>query len=530
MDLRQLMTRPSATLATLCSEAMLLPTIVNSNAAFIAWMKAEKRHCTDLFIFDEAELSFAYDPASQRCLRTFLAVLLSSTQSRALLTSLDALGPLPNQQESLLPVSPLSPNDSLKLFFNLKPREIEFSEFGCMSGDSREAARLLSRHPVLVALEGVPRRIWRVEEMLGAGGMKMHEPRLMDAIRGMVEEEKEEERKRRARYRLPGGGRAPHMGDERALIHSIQRVDPNLQGRSSHPPSIPSPPAVSSTQFPSPLAAGLWFEVARHGSAVSYQALEGALQSHFVSFCRVKSRPLCADDLAVMRRKVDALSSPSGTTGRSGMVSVDVFIRFWPWFHALECTVARCRQEWMWTRTVQLRRHVQGSVYALHGFIEREQSDALLLSMNAASHPFLVRLSETRSGCLTVCWLLRGEVTYTLIRVEEGANGQTKFSIDLAGVGDQTDRQTFLTLSDLIRTYPAFGMLYPNIPKEEAFGRGPPHQDEAGEEGEEDDEEDEDGSDEEHEQHGGEDVDEEDEGERLEEDEDDEKEEKGRRF
>ena len=474
IDLSQLLTRPSATLATLCSEAMSLATIINNNAAFVAFMRAERRNDSLLFLFDEAELSFAYDAASQRCLSSFLAQLLSaSTQSRALLTSLDPLGALGNQQESLLPVHPLSPNDSLKLFFNLKPREIEYSEFGCMTGDSRDAARILSRHPVLVALEGVPRRIWRVEEMLGAGGMRMHEPRLMEAIQRMVEEEKEETAKRRRRYRSHFGARNPATADDRALLAAIQRVNPNQQPSPPPPSSQSSPPAMPAARFPSQMAAALWAETAGTASHVAYPALERALQSHFVRFCETPTRGLSADDLAVIRRKVEHLAAvQGGGGGGKGQVTVDVFIRLWPWFHALEWTVRRCQREWMWRRAGEGKG--VSPVFALHGFMEREQSDSWLRSMHAASHPFLVRLSENRSGCLTVCWLLRGEVTYTLIRVEERDTGGTVFSIDLDDVGPQA----FASLAELMMTYPSFMTMFPSTPKEDAFGAGQyaPHQ------------------------------------------------------
>ena len=89
IDLKLLAARTSAGLATLCSEAMALPTVHNNTDAFCACLKTEHRHSIFLFIFDDAELANAYrhEPHSPRCLSSFLSALLSTTQSRALVTA-----------------------------------------------------------------------------------------------------------------------------------------------------------------------------------------------------------------------------------------------------------------------------------------------------------------------------------------------------------------------------------------------------------------------------------------------------------
>ena len=498
IDLGLLLSRPSATLATLVSEAMQLPTTFNHTLQLLHFLKTERRHCCFLFIFDQAELAFAYDdqPANPRCLSSFLSALFSSTQSRALLTSLDPLGAVRSDsasqafhswQEGLLQVGPLSPGDALKLFFNLKPRDIDYTEFGAPSRDSRAAARALIQHPVLLAIEGRPKRIWRVEEMLGRQGMRMHEQRLMDAIHAMIEEEKEEERRRRSRYRRQG--REAEEAEDAAALQLSQQPDPNVQGNAAlastllSPPSLPVPHPVPGVRAPS-LALAFWTQFAGGAGCVSYAQLEPALQQHFIRTAGTPSRPLSSEDLLVVRHKMEQLTAAGGG-GSRGLVTVDTFTRFWEWFYALELTVQRCRHVWTWQHAVVRApgdaRPLPSSVYALHGFLQREQSTALLQGMAEEAgcpKPFLLRLSESQSGCLTVCWLKQGQVHYTLVHIDAYRSlaaaaaaarppPAASFTIEVDGGG----KRTFDSLSALIMEYPPFRTLYPNIPKAQVFGR-----------------------------------------------------------
>ena len=522
VDMTQLVKRPSATLATLCSEAMGLASVINSNTSFCAHIKTEKL----LFVFDEAELAFPYEPTSQRNLATFLTQLLSLSSSRALLTALDPLPPLPHIQQHLLAVPPLSPNNAVKLFFAMRPRDLPYSEFGCHSTDAREAARVLGRHEVVRLMEGVPRRIWRVVGMLGEGGMRMDQPRLLESVRGMIVDEKEEEWKRRARYRPPP---PPEREDEERLLDAINRNNQKLLTRPAKAASAPSaaiaapsstasspssastspsltptfvpaaasvaafstsiPPAVAVPRFVSPAAASFWRDHALNQASVPYQQLEWPLRQHFLDFCDTPSRPLSADDLAVLRKRMDVFCTETGSAvGGCAVVSVAAFNRFWQWFVALEWTVMRCRS--IWTPMPPLivgdaADSEPGSSLpsssssccapALHSFLTREQSTALLLSMSGQPHPFLLRLSESQSHCLTVCWLQRQQhITYTLIHVQRDEEGGG-FSIELDGGG----RQRYATLSELVMKYAAFETIllcrppasneYPAVHKTEIF-------------------------------------------------------------
>ena len=488
VDVTQLVKRPSATLATLCSEAMGLPSIINSNALFCAHIKNEKL----LFVFDEAELAYPYEPTSQRNLATFLTQMLSLSSSRALLTALDPLPPLPHIQQHLLPVPPLSPNNAVKLFFAMRPRDLPYSEFGCHSTDAREAARVLGRHEVVRLMEGVPRRIWRVVAMLGEGGMRMDQPRLLECVRAMIADEKEEESKRRARYKPPP---PPEREDEERLLDAINKnslkpmsrpasatnmasaaLPTNSLSASSLPtsavgslPSSPShpnpsaaalstaiPPILAASRFPSSTAAAaasFWRDHANNQSTVQFAMLERPLQDHFASFCDTPSRTLSSDDLIVLRKRMEVCcAEPDCGGGGSGLVTFAAFYRFWQWFSALEWTVMRCRSIWSDMRPVGSRAADSPYPPALHSFLTREQSASLLQSMSGAPHPFLLRLSESQSHCLTVCWLQRQQlITYTLIHVQRDEEGGG-FSIELDGGG----RQRYATLSELVMKYAAF--------------------------------------------------------------------------
>ena len=343
---------------------------------------------------------------------------------------------------------------------------------------------MLIKHPVLVALEGVPRRIWLVEGMLGREGMKMHEPRLMDAIRHMVSEEKEEERRRRAAPSPPV---------------SFPHADPNVQRLL--PRTAPPPPA----RFARPEAAAFWAECAQNPASVQWKRLEAPLQRHFVAFCRTPTRPLSVDDVAVMRRKMDALSAEAGGGGGHGLVTAHVFARFWDWFDAVERTVRRCR--WLWTRVLPALPGVDAAgrlehalpshtrAPALHSFLTREQSESLLQSMGRARpKPFLLRLSENQSGCLTVVWRKGEHVIYTLIHLDELPSGDCTFSIEVEGGG----RRSFATLSDLMLAHPPFQTQFPNVPKHLIYDpRIEQQQQEDGDEGEDEEEEEEEEEDEE---------------------------------
>ena len=476
VDVTQLVKRPSATLATLCSEAMGLPSIINSNALFCAHIKNEKL----LFVFDEAELAYPYEPTSQRNLATFLTQLLSLSSSRALLTALDPLPPLPHIQQHLLAVPPLSPNNAVKLFFAMRPRDLPYSEFGCHSTDAREAARVLGRHEVVRLMEGVPRRIWRVVAMLGEGGMRMDQPRLLESVRSMIAEEKEEEWKRRARYKPPP---PPEREDEERLLDAINRNSQKLSSRptsaangtsTSSPSSAVSslsppphhttlasiPPSLSPPRF-SEDAASFWRDHAHNETSVPYQLLERPLQTHFVAFCHTPQRPLSADDMLVIRRKLEVSCETDSPGCAGGRVTMGAFNHFWQWFSALEWTVMRCRSIWNDMQPAGSggpagleRGSAAPTSYspALHSFLTREQSASLLRSMSGAPHPFLLRLSESQSHCLTVCWLQRQhQVTYTLIHVQRDDEGGG-FSIELDGGG----RQRYATLSELVMKYAAF--------------------------------------------------------------------------
>ena len=513
VDVTQLVKRPSATLATLCSEAMGLPSIINSNALFCAHIKNEKL----LFVFDEAELAFPYEPTSQRNLATFLTQLLSLSSSRALLTALDPLPPLPHIQQHLLAVPPLSPNNAVKLFFAMRPRDLPYSEFGCHSTDAREAARVLGRHEVVRLMEGVPRRIWRVVAMLGEGGMRMDQPRLLDCVRTMIADEKEEESKRRVRYKPPP---PPEREDEERLLDTINRNNHKLHTRPhsannlhsalaatslsatassssavsslspspSHPTTAATasvtalsasiPPAVGVSRSPSAAATSFWREHAGNQPIVLYQQLEQPLLDHFSAFCNTP-RTLSADDLAVLRKRMEVFCAESECGGgSSGVVTITGFFRFWQWFSALEWTVSRCRSIWTDMQPSGERGSSASRHYppALHSFLTREQSASLLQSMTGAPHPFLLRVSESQSHCLTVCWLQRQQlITYTLVHVQTDDEGGG-FSIELDGGG----RQRYATLSELVMKYAAFETIlltrplsaahFPSAHKSEIFG------------------------------------------------------------
>ena len=478
VDITQLVKRPSATLATLCSEAMGLPSIINSNALFCAHIKNEKL----LFVFDEAELSYPYESTSQRNLASFLTQLLSLSSSRALLTALDPLPPLPHIQQHLLSVPPLSPNNAVKLFFAMRPRDLPYSEFGCHSMDAREAARVLGRHEVVRLMEGVPRRIWRVVAMLGEGGMRMDQPRLLEHVRSMIAEEKEEESKRRVRYKPPPPA---DREEEERLLETINRNSNHSHPRpitrptwsanshstatptagpsaalSSLPPSpvqtasVPSTsPSLSGSRVLSSEALGWWQAHTHSQSNVPFQQLEEPLQQHFLAACRT-TRPLSPDDWEVVRKRMDVLCADTSGGGGGGVVTFAAFQRFWLWFSALEWTVSRCRSIW---DNIPQPAGGRGSTPpsfppALHSFLTREQSASLLSSMSGSPHPFLLRLSESQYRCLTVCWLQRQAlITYTLIHVQTDEEGGG-FSIELDGGG----RQRYATLSELVRQYAAF--------------------------------------------------------------------------
>ncbi len=389
---------------------------------------------------------------------------------------------MPHIQQHLLAVPPLSPNNAVKLFFAMRPRDLPYSEFGCHSMDAEEAARVLGRHEVVRLMEGVPRRIWRVVAMLGEGGMRMDQPRLLESVRAMIAEEKDEEAKRRQRYRPPP---PPQREEDESLLQTINRnsermgtarpmsadatsVTPNktlFPALSSQPSLSPSAtgmpaslsPSVASSHFVSPAAASVWREHARDALSVPYQQLERPLLTHFSTFCSSPARPLSSDDLAVVRKKAAACCAESGADTRSaGLVNVAAFNRFWLWLSTLEWTVQRCRGVWISAQSAG-GDEADALPPALHSFLTREQSASLLLSMADRPHPFLLRLSESQSGCLTVCWLQRPnhsqppQIMYTLIHVQSDEEGGG-FSIELDGGG----RQRYASLSELILNYAAF--------------------------------------------------------------------------
>ena len=494
IDCIELQRRPGATLATLCSEAMQLPTVINSTAHLCQQIRGEKL----LFIFDEAESCFAFPPASPRCLSSFLAALLSLPPVRALLTSLSPLHPpLANIQEAVLAVQPLSPNDSVRLFYNLWPRKVEPAEFGCLSLDSVEMGRALRNHRVLLMLAGIPRRIWRAETMLGAGGLRMDEQRLLDAIKLMIRQEDDDERSRRERYadRISAPAAAQHdLDHDNGVASGLQQRTARRASASSSftPPHAAAaaslPTAVSTSVFSSPLAAAFWLQHAGSSSSIPYSQLEPALRRHFVAFCRTPSRPLSLDDLHVLRRKMEAMEAEAGSgAGGSGIVTPAAFDRFWPWFSALELTVLRCARLWS-CRLPALRPRDRdwpassssssassvppSHVPALHGFLTREQSAALLLSVpRSLPHPFLLRLSETHPACLTVVYVRAAAVTFTLIHVGGGQDGEGReaeaaFSIDLDTRGA---RRVYPSLGQLVLDWAAFQTLYPNVSKTDVF-------------------------------------------------------------
>jgi hypothetical protein len=98
-------------------------------------------------------------------IRGFLEDLFQTTKIKVLATCCDAIGALNGSAEWVKKLKMLSPADAAQLFWDLRPRDIPLSEFGCT--DPQSAGAVLSQHRALKMLGGHPRRIfWAAGQLM----------------------------------------------------------------------------------------------------------------------------------------------------------------------------------------------------------------------------------------------------------------------------------------------------------------------------------------------------------------------------
>ncbi|CAN0568869.1 unnamed protein product, partial [Ectocarpus sp. 12 AP-2014] len=146
-------------------------------------------------------------------------------------------------------------------------------------------------------------------------------------------------------------------------------------------------------------------------------------------------------------------------------ISVEAFAKFSQWWARLMATLGIIRSDWARTRPVRV-----------HGFMSRVASKRLLMQRECGT--FLLRFSESKMGALVISFTQPSvsvsrlsrvprslSVKHSLVEVKRG--GRCCIQAEKGGM------RCYASLHDFVRRIPELKKLYPDIPKEEAFGETP---------------------------------------------------------
>ncbi|CBJ30253.1 SH2 domain containing protein [Ectocarpus siliculosus] len=224
----------------------------------------------------------------------------------------------------------------------------------------------------------------------------------------------------------------------------------------------------------------------RRGKLVSWECLQESLMEHLREGTkttrnwddpiisphgRVADTPQLEFIRGILRRGQEAVARARwGATGdecpevdggcRYDFISVEAFAKFSQWWAPLISTLGIIRNDWARTRPVRV-----------HGFMSRLAAKRLLMQRECGT--FLLRFSESKMGALVISFTQPSvspgrrslSVKHSLVEVKWG--GRCCIQAEKGGM------RCYASLHDFVRRIPELKKLYPDIPKEEAFGETP---------------------------------------------------------
>ncbi|CAB1101249.1 unnamed protein product [Ectocarpus sp. CCAP 1310/34] len=266
----------------------------------------------------------------------------------------------------------------------------------------------------------------------------------------------------------------------------------------------------------------------RRGEIVSWECLQESLMEHLregtkttrnwddpiiLPHGRVVDTPQLEFIRGILRRGQEAVAKARwgatgdectevGGDGRDDFVSVEAFANFSQWWAPLMATLGIIRNDWATTRPVRV-----------HGFMSRVASKRLLMQRECGT--FLLRFSESRMGALVISFTQPSVSVSRLSRISrclvpfiscagrlacclQGSpinprivlqqfqlrSGRRSLSVKHSLVevkwggrcciqAEKGGMRCYGSLHDFVRQIPELKKLYPDIPKEEAFGETP---------------------------------------------------------
>ncbi|CAM9791684.1 unnamed protein product [Ectocarpus fasciculatus] len=224
----------------------------------------------------------------------------------------------------------------------------------------------------------------------------------------------------------------------------------------------------------------------RRGEFVSWECLQESLMEHLSEGtkttrnwddptsspqARVVDTPQLDFIRGILRRGQEAVAKTRwGTTGGDcteicgdnlyDFISVEAFAKFSQWWAPLMAALGIIRNDWARTRPIRV-----------HGFISRVAAKRLLMQKECGT--FLLRFSESKIGALVISFTQRLvssgrrslSVKHSLVEIKWGG----RCCIE----AEKGDERCYPSLHDFVRRIPELKKLYPDIPKEEAFGETP---------------------------------------------------------
>ncbi|CAN0393178.1 unnamed protein product, partial [Ectocarpus sp. 8 AP-2014] len=224
----------------------------------------------------------------------------------------------------------------------------------------------------------------------------------------------------------------------------------------------------------------------RRGDFVSWECLQESLMEHLREGTkttrnwddpiisphgRVVDTPQLEFIRGILRRGQEAVAKARwGATGdectaiggdcRYDFISVAAFAKFSQWWAPLMATLGIIRNDW--ARTCPVR---------VHGFMSRLAAKRLLMQRECGT--FLLRFSESKMGALVISFTQPSvssgrrslSVKHSLVEVKWG--GRCCIQAEKGAM------RCYASLHDFVRRIPELKKLYPDIPKEEAFGETP---------------------------------------------------------
>mmetsp|Transcript_50771 Transcript_50771/g.99509 ORF Transcript_50771/g.99509 Transcript_50771/m.99509 type:complete len:791 (-) Transcript_50771:1399-3771(-) len=420
-----------------------------------------------LFVFDNADVvSDANKDLDDNpyCLLGFLAVLLRKCHNiKFVVTCRDPaqLDSVTNKHVQRL--ENLTPEDSVKLFWNRKQTQVTLEDFKARS--FIHLKDILLKHPALTDLKGHPGMLTLAASKLSKDGLDQLRIQVQEILPQYEEDKKivsvvPSEYKTTSNLTVAiNSERSNSIGAPPPLAfqHTAPLLSPEVQ--TQHPQTIVPLPFQHTSSHPQPLqhlsCDQFWTQrISTTHQSVEWNSFWASLTKHFSTVSPFRS--FSQKDMSVIYGKLlnfwNQLHQRGGVPQPDGnLVHQFAFQHWYTWYLNFCDVVQKSSQLWN-------MRHPQTNDFdILHGLIGREESTRRLQGQEDGT--FILRFSENNNG-IAIDFVEGGHVTHTLIEVNNG-----RYLLTLKGDA----KVDYSTLPELLMKCLKLKRLFPNLDKVQAF-------------------------------------------------------------